>query len=59
MIFDQVTPAQMRTAQVMSGVAFAAFLAAQMFGPRAGMIRMAVAGLYIAGVLGFLLYFLV
>ncbi|HBK05711.1 MAG TPA: hypothetical protein DDZ81_07575 [Acetobacteraceae bacterium] len=57
MLLDQVTAPQMQTAQVLTGVTMAAFLAASLFGKRAATIRVAVAGLYIAAALGFLLYF--
>lgn len=58
MIFDQATDAQMQAARIFTLVTMAAFVAAPMFRQRAKMVRLVTAGLYIAGVLGFLLYFL-
>jgi len=58
MIFDQATDAQMQAARIFGGAIMVAFLAAPMFRSRAQRVRIAVAGIYIAGVLGFVVYFL-
>jgi hypothetical protein len=58
MIFDQVTDTQMRAASVLGGATMAGFLAAPMFRTRAPIVRMVVAGVYFAGVLGFTAYVL-
>jgi hypothetical protein len=56
MIFDQATDAQMQAARIFVGATMVAFLAAPMFRHQAQRLRMAVAALYIAGVLGFVAY---
>jgi hypothetical protein len=48
----------MRTAQILTGVTMAAFLAAPMFGGNARRVRMVVAGFYLTGVVVFVLYVL-
>jgi hypothetical protein len=58
MIFDLATETQMQAARIFGGATMVAFLAAPMFRHQAQRIRMAVAALYIAGVLGFILYVL-
>jgi hypothetical protein len=58
MILDQVTDAQMPAGRVLAGAAMVAFLGAPMFRRQAQAIRTVVTCLYLAGVLGFMLYFL-
>ena len=58
MIFDLATDTQMQAAQVFGGATMVAFLAAPMFRRQAHRVRMAVAGVYLAGVLGFAVYVL-
>jgi hypothetical protein len=59
MVFDQVTAAEMQAARVLTGATMAAFLAAPIFRRQAQMVRITVAGLYIAGVLAFTAYVLI
>jgi hypothetical protein len=59
MLFDQATDAEIEAAQILTGAAMAAFLAARMFGHRATRVRMVVAGVYFAGVLAFVVYVLI
>jgi hypothetical protein len=56
--FDQVTPEEMRAAQVVSGAAMAGLLAARMFGHRARQVRIAIAVLYFAAVAACVVYYL-
>ena len=56
MFFDQATPAQLQTARALSGATMAAFLAAGLLRGRGRMLRVAIAGLYIAAVLAFIVY---
>ncbi|WP_158924905.1 hypothetical protein [Acidisphaera sp. S103] len=58
MIFDQATGAQWEAARIFGGATMVAFLAARMFRRQAQWLRIAVAILYIAGVLGFVAYVL-
>jgi hypothetical protein len=58
MLFDQVSDAQMRAVQIFGGATMAAFVAAPIFRHRAQRVRVAVAGLYFVGVLGFVVYVL-
>ena len=58
MLFDQATDTQIRAAQIISGATMVAFLAARMFRRHTQRIRLAIAGCYIAGILGFVLYVL-
>jgi uncharacterized membrane protein YsdA (DUF1294 family) len=58
MIFDLATETQMQAARIFGGATMAAFLAARIFRHKAQRVRMAVATLYIAGVLGFAAYIL-
>ncbi len=58
-LFDQVSETQMRAGQMLGGATMVAFLAAPMFRHQAWAIRLVITCLYIACVLGFLLYFLV
>jgi hypothetical protein len=58
MIFDQATDAQMEAARIFGGATMVAFLAARMFRGQAQKVRVAIATLYIAGVLGFMVYVL-
>ena len=59
MIFDLATETQMQAARIFGGATMVAFLAARMFRHQAQRVRIAVAALYIAGVLGFMVYVLV
>jgi hypothetical protein len=58
MIFDLATDTQMQAARIFGGAAMVAFLGARMFRHQAQRVRIAVAALYIAGVLGFVAYVL-
>jgi hypothetical protein len=58
MIFDTVSATQMQAARILTGATMVGFLAARLFRGQAQRIRLAVASLYIAGVLGFVLYLL-
>jgi hypothetical protein len=59
MLLDQVSETEIQAGRVLGGAAMAAFLAAPLFRRQAQAVRLVVAGVYIAGVLGFLLYYLV
>jgi hypothetical protein len=59
MLLDQISETQIRAGQALGGAAMVAFLAAPMFRRQAQAVRLVVAGVYIAGVLGCLLYYLV
>ena len=59
MIFDQVTEPEMDAARILGGATMVAFLAAPMFRRHAQKVQMVVTGLYIAGVLAFVLYVLI
>jgi high-affinity Fe2+/Pb2+ permease len=56
MLFDQATDTQMQAVRILGGVTVVAFLAARMFRRQGQRIRIAIAGLYFAGVLGFVVY---
>jgi hypothetical protein len=56
MLFDQATDTQMQAVRILGGVTVVAFLAARMFRRQGQRIRMAVACLYVVGVLGFVVY---
>jgi hypothetical protein len=56
MIFDQVSASQMRAARIFAGAAMAGFIAAPLFRRQARKVRLAVAGTYVAGVIGFAVY---
>ena len=58
MLFDQISETQMQAGRILAGATMAAFLAAPMFRRQAQAVRLVVAGVYIAGVLGFLVYYL-
>jgi hypothetical protein len=58
MLLDQVSDTQMRAASLVMGATMVAFIGSRWM-PRFGQsFRLLVAGLYIAGVLGFVVYFL-
>jgi hypothetical protein len=57
-IFDTVSASQMQAARMLTGATMIGFLAARLFRGRAQKIQLAVAGLYITGVLGFVVYLL-
>jgi hypothetical protein len=56
MLFDQATPTQLQAARLLTGTATAAFVAASLLRGRGRMLRLAIAGLYIAAVLAFVVY---
>jgi len=56
MIFDPVPTTQMHAAQLLAGATMAAFVVARFFGRRARIVRLLIAGVYIAGVSGFVVY---
>jgi hypothetical protein len=56
MIFDQATVAQMRAAQILGGATMVTFLAASRFRRHQWKIRLVITCVYIACVLGFLVY---
>jgi hypothetical protein len=58
MLFDQATDAQMRAAQIFAGATMAAFVVAPIFRHQAWRVRMVIAGVYFAGILGFVVYVL-
>jgi hypothetical protein len=58
MILDPATATQMQAARIFGGATMLALLAAPVFRSQARKIRIAVAALYIAGVLAFLAYVL-
>jgi hypothetical protein len=58
MLLDQVSETQLQAGRVLGGAAMAGLLAAPMFRRQAQAVRLVVAGVYIAGVLGFLLYYI-
>ena len=58
MLFDQATDQQMQAGRIFAGAAMVAFLAAPVFRRQAQRVRMVVTGLYIAGVLSFVVYVL-
>jgi len=57
MLFDQVTTNEIRGATLLTGATMAGFLAARFFRGRARTIQVVVAGIYLAGVLGFIVYY--
>jgi hypothetical protein len=59
MLLDQVTDAQMQAGGLVMGATMVAFLGAAWVPRYARAIRMAVLALYLAMVLGFVLYFLI
>jgi hypothetical protein len=56
MLFDQATPTQLQTARLLTGTTIAAFVAAGVLRGRGRIVRLAIAGLYIAAVLAFIVY---
>jgi hypothetical protein len=58
MLLDQVSETEIQAGRILGGAAMAAFLAAPLFRRQAQRVRLVVALVYIAGVLGFLLYYL-
>ena len=59
MLLDQATDAQMQAARMLGGATMAALLAAPIFRGQAARVRLAVAILYSAAVLAFVLYALI
>jgi hypothetical protein len=58
MLLDHVSATQMQAGQIAAGVTMVVFLAAPMLGRPAQSVRLIVTAVYVAGLLGFLLYFL-
>ena len=58
MLLDQVTETQIQAGRILGGAAMVALLAAPMFRRQAQTIRLIAAGVYIAALAGFALYFL-
>ncbi len=58
MLLEQVTDRQMQAGQFLAGATMAAFLAAPLFRRYAQPIRLTVAAIYLAALLGFLVYYL-
>jgi hypothetical protein len=58
MLLDQVSETQLQAGRILAGAVMVAVIAAPIFRRRAQMIRLIASGVYIAGVLGFLLYVL-
>ena len=56
MIFAQVTDAEMRAVQVFTGLTMAGFIGARTFGSHSQRARMVIGGIYIAGILGLIVY---
>jgi hypothetical protein len=58
MLLDPVTDVQMRAASLVMGATMVAFIGSRWLPRYGSSIRLIVAGIYVAGVLGALLYFL-
>jgi hypothetical protein len=58
MLLDQVSETQMQAGRIMAGATMAAFLAAPLFRRQARTIQLVVGTVYIGGMLGLLMYFL-
>lgn len=56
MLLDQATPAELQAASLLTGTTMAAFLFAGLFPGRGRTLRIALAGIYLAAVLGFVIY---
>ncbi len=56
MLFDPATGAQMQAARILGGATMVAMLAARMFRRHAWKVRLAVAALYVTGVLCFVVF---
>jgi hypothetical protein len=56
MLLDQVTPAQMQAGGVLSGLTMAAFIAAPLLRRHVQLVRIGIAAVYIAGIVGFAIY---
>jgi hypothetical protein len=56
MLLDQATAGQMQAARILMSAVMVGFLAAATFRRHARNLRIVIAGLYIAGVLGFIVY---
>ena len=59
MLFDQATDTQMQAARILGAATMAALLAAPLFRRRARQAQIAIAGLYFAGVVVFIIYALI
>ncbi len=56
MLLDQATPAELQAASLLTGTTMVAFLAAGLVRGRGQMLRMAIAGIYLAVLLGLVIY---
>ena len=59
MAFEAITAIEMQAAQILTGATMVAWMAARYAGGNARRIRQAVLGLYLVGVVAFVLYVLV
>ncbi len=59
MLLDQATNAEMQAVHILMGASMAGFLGASLFRRQAPWLRWAIAGVYLAAVLGFVVYVLV
>jgi hypothetical protein len=57
-ILEHVTPQEMQAARIVTGATMVGFLGAPVFGRHAKTARIVIASLYIAAVIGFVLYYL-
>ncbi len=58
MIFEHVTPQEMQAAQIVTGATMVGMLTARLFGRHARTARLMIAALYLAAIIGFVLYYL-
>jgi hypothetical protein len=58
MLLDQISETQMQAGRILAGATMAAFVAAPLFRRQAQAVRLVVSSFYIAGVLGFVVYYL-
>ncbi len=59
MLFDAATDTQVQAARLLTGATMVGLLAARIFGRRAQSVRIIVAGLYIAGIVAYVMYVLI
>jgi len=57
-IFEHATPQEMQAAQIVTGATMVGMLSARLFGRHARTVRLTIAALYFAAVIGFVLYYL-
>jgi hypothetical protein len=57
-IFEHVTPQEIQAAQIVTGATMVGMLTARLFGRHARRVRLVIAALYFAVVIGFVLYYL-